>query len=188
MSESATKLELLVILDEVFRNRGYEGATLAELSRACNLGKASLYHHFPGGKEEMATILLRRAVAELNEFAFRQLDRPGPWRERIAGFVDGFARYCNDGTRNCLVAEFTATAARTKFGVEIQGQTVEWLQRLTQAFTETGVTEKRSRRRARELLGALYGALVMARMLNDPTLFQSTVQRLRKDLVEEAGR
>src|SRR3954454_5676749 len=87
MSESATKLELIAILDDVFRRRGYEGATLSELSRACNLGKASLYHHFPGGKEEMATVLLRRAIAELNDIAFRQLDRPGPWRERLSGFV-----------------------------------------------------------------------------------------------------
>ncbi len=54
MSESPVKLELITILDDVFRRRGYEGATLSVLSRACGLGKASLYHHFPGGKDEMA--------------------------------------------------------------------------------------------------------------------------------------
>jgi AcrR family transcriptional regulator len=94
MSESAVKLELIAILDDVFRRRGYEGATLSELSRACSLGKASLYHHFPGGKDEMANVLLRRAIRELNDSAFRQLDRPGPWRERLVGFIDGFSRYC----------------------------------------------------------------------------------------------
>ncbi len=97
MSESTVKLQLISILDDVFRRRGYEGATLAELSRACGLGKASLYHHFPGGKDEMANLLLRRAVAELNDLAYRQLDRPAPWRERLCGFVDGFAVYCADG-------------------------------------------------------------------------------------------
>jgi len=185
MSESAVKLELIAILDDVFRRRGYEGATLSELSRACSLGKASLYHHFPGGKDEMANVLLRRAIAELNESAFRPLDRPGPWRERLVAFIDGFSHYCADGTRNCLIAEFTATAARYKFGDEIQRQTTEWLRQLTQAFAETGAHEKRARRRARELLSTLYGALVVARLLNDPTPFQQTVQRLRKDLLAE---
>ncbi len=67
MSESPVKLELISILDEVFRRRGYDGATLSVLSRACGLGKASLYHHFPGGKDEMADVLLQRAVAQLND-------------------------------------------------------------------------------------------------------------------------
>jgi TetR/AcrR family transcriptional repressor of lmrAB and yxaGH operons len=186
MSESTVKLQLISILDDVFRRRGYEGATLSELSRACGLGKASLYHHFPGGKEEMASLLLRRAVAELNDSVYRHLDRPAPWRERLCGFVDGFAAYCANGTRNCLVAEFTATAARARFGGEIQLQTEAWLNRLTAAFAETGASEKRARRRARELLGALYGALVLARLLNDSKPFQQTVQRLRKGFEEQA--
>ena len=185
MSESTVKLHLIAILDDVFRRRGYEGATLAELSHACGLGKASLYHHFPGGKEEMASLLLRRAVAELNDLAYRQLDRPAPWRERLCGFVDGFARYCVDGTRNCLIAEFTATAARSKFGPEIRLQMDTWLRQLTAAFCETGLNEKRARRRARELLGSLYGALVFARLLDDAKPFQQTIQRLRKGFSSE---
>lgn len=185
MSESPVKLELISILDEVFRRRGYEGATLSVLSRACGLGKASLYHHFPGGKDEMASVLLHRAVAELNELAYRNLDRPAPWGQRLSGFVEGFARYCANGTRNCLVAELTATAARTRFAEEIQVQTNAWVRQLTSAFAETGISEKRARRRARELLGSLYGALVVARMLDDPKPFLQTVQRLSRGFAEE---
>ena len=185
MSESPIKLELISILDEVFRRRGYDGATLSVLSRACGLGKASLYHHFPGGKDEMADVLLQRAVAQLNELAYRHLDRPAPWNQRLSGFVDGFAAYCENGTRNCLVAELTATAARARFADRIQVQTNAWLRQLTAAFAETGVSEKRARRRARELLGALYGALVVARMLDDPKPFLQTVERLSKAFAAE---
>src|SRR4029453_1864404 len=102
MSESPVKLELISILDDVFLRRGFEGPTLSVLSRACGLGKASLYHHFPGGKDEMADVLLQRAVAQLDELAYRHLDRPGPGKPGPSGFVEGFAAYCENGTRNCL--------------------------------------------------------------------------------------
>ena len=43
----------------VFQRLGYDGASLAELSHATGLGKSSLYHYFPNGKEEMALAVLR---------------------------------------------------------------------------------------------------------------------------------
>jgi len=182
---SATKTELIATLDEVFRRRGYEGATLAELSRACGLGKASLYHHFPGGKDEMARVLLLRAGAELATRAYRHLDRPAPWHERLIGFVEGFSEYCDGGARNCLVAELAATAARVKFATEIEQQTREWLRQLTAVFAETGISQKRARRRAIDLLNTLYGALVMARLTNDPKPFRQTIRRLSRTFAKE---
>lgn len=182
---SATKTELIATLDEVFRRRGYEGATIAELSRACGLGKASLYHHFPGGKDEMARVLLLRAIAELGSRAYRQLDRPAPWHERMVGFVEGFSDYCDGGARNCLVAELAATAARVKFAAEIEQQTREWLRQLTTAFAETGISKRRARRRANDLLNTLYGALVTARLVGDPKPFRQTIRRLSRGFAKE---
>jgi len=43
-------------LAEVFRSKGYEGASLKDLSEATGLKKASLYHRFPNGKSEMALV------------------------------------------------------------------------------------------------------------------------------------
>ena len=52
------KDETIAQLLTVFRRYGYEGATLTRLSEATGLGKASLYHHFPKGKEEIAAAVL----------------------------------------------------------------------------------------------------------------------------------
>jgi AcrR family transcriptional regulator len=190
MSETKTtpidKDDLVAALDAVFRRRGYEGATLSELSRACGLSKASLYHHFPGGKEEMAHVLLRRAVAELNHRAYRHLDRPAPWHERLTGFIEGFSDYCEGGERNCLLVELAATAARGKFIDEIERQTQVWLHQLSGVFGETGISAKRARRRALELQNSLYGALVMARLSNDSKPFRQTIRRLCRGIAREA--
>lgn len=188
MANTTSKTELVATLDEVFRRRGYEGATIAELSRACGLGKASLYHHFPGGKDEMAQVLLRRAVAELGTRAYRHLDRPAPWHERLTGFVEGFSQYCDGGARNCLIAELSATGARIKFAAETEQQTREWLRQLAAVFAETGISKKRAQRRASDLLNTLYGALVMARLMNDPKPFRQTIRRLTRAFAKEQRR
>ncbi|MEP7000146.1 MAG: helix-turn-helix domain-containing protein, partial [bacterium] len=43
----SSKDEVLDRLLDTFRDRGYEGASLAELSAATGLMKSSLYHYFP---------------------------------------------------------------------------------------------------------------------------------------------
>ncbi|MCH8014302.1 MAG: helix-turn-helix transcriptional regulator, partial [Candidatus Dadabacteria bacterium] len=54
-------------LTQVFRDYGYEGASLTNLSKATGLKKASLYHRFPGGKEEMAIEVLNKAGKWIEE-------------------------------------------------------------------------------------------------------------------------
>ncbi len=61
-----TEEELLDRLTSVFRTHGFEGASLSLISKATGLQRASLYHRFPGGKEEMA-----KAVFPLREIAQR---------------------------------------------------------------------------------------------------------------------
>jgi AcrR family transcriptional regulator len=59
-----SKQTYIPILLKLFRQFGYEGVTLTKISQATGLGKASLYHHFPGGKAEMAKV----ALAEVNQW------------------------------------------------------------------------------------------------------------------------
>jgi len=53
-STKVNEEELLDRLTSVFRTHGFEGASLSLISKATGLQRASLYHRFPGGKEEMA--------------------------------------------------------------------------------------------------------------------------------------
>jgi TetR/AcrR family transcriptional repressor of lmrAB and yxaGH operons len=46
----------------LFRRKGYNGVGLAEIIDAADAPKGSFYHHFPGGKEELAEQALRRAA------------------------------------------------------------------------------------------------------------------------------
>ena len=59
-------------LSDVFRRKGYDGASYSDLMKATGLVKASLYHRFPGGKAR-GTILL-----QMNQLAGKKAGCLGP--------------------------------------------------------------------------------------------------------------
>src|SRR5260370_8776623 len=86
----ASKDEIIDRLFTVFRDRGFEGASLADLSRATGLGKSSLYHHFPRGKEQMAEAVLERATALIDNANLKVAQPPEPRTGAVRKIVSAF--------------------------------------------------------------------------------------------------
>lgn len=83
----ASKDEIIDRLFTVFRDRGFEGASITDLSRATGLGKSSLYHHFPDGKEQMAEAVLERATAVIDSEILNAARSSGTLKARIRKIV-----------------------------------------------------------------------------------------------------
>ena len=49
-----TRERILRAATRLFQTRGYHGARLSEILDVAHAPKGSLYHHFPGGKEDLA--------------------------------------------------------------------------------------------------------------------------------------
>jgi AcrR family transcriptional regulator len=82
------------ILDEatrLFAERGYEGASMADLAERVGLRKASLFHHF-ASKEELRTAVLERLVREVTSALAIAVAAEGSFEERAdtlsAGITD----------------------------------------------------------------------------------------------------
>ena len=56
---------------KVFRTSGYEGTTLSLISQMRGLGGASLYHHFPKGKQEIVEVVLMYVYQEFCAIVLR---------------------------------------------------------------------------------------------------------------------
>lgn len=186
------KTRILEALRTVFVARGYDGATLGHLAQACGLSKASLYHHFPNGKPEMAALLVRHAIAELHRLAFSGLGGDGPPERNLFSVVAGFSRYVEDGARPCILATFaqqvSAHDETLKLQKEIERQFADWHTSLSEAFRGTGYSKKRARREAHGLIGQLYGALMNAKLHGQPGLFNAGVQQISKRLEKSLSR
>lgn len=172
---------LIASIGAVFRERGYEGATLTQLAAATGLGKASLYHHFPGGKREMVEVLLRESVSELHRLAYARLTGPEPAAKRLQAFLTGFEDYLERNGGICLLGVLAMGTARESHGAEISAQLSDWRDTLTGVLEEAGYKPKRAARAAGELLSTAYGAQVVSRLLGDPRHLRRTFKRLGRE-------
>ena len=83
---------------KVFCQYGYEGVTLRQLVEACELNKATLYHHFPKGKEEMAGAVLGCLQGNLTNEVLTALNDDGSPEERIQLMLERVYQFYKGGT------------------------------------------------------------------------------------------
>ncbi|HVT69858.1 MAG TPA: TetR/AcrR family transcriptional regulator [Trebonia sp.] len=79
---------VLRIAVEVFNERGYDGASMDDLSRRLGIAKSAIYHHV-SGKEELLRMALDRALDGLGEAAARARDLDAPAIVRLETLVRG---------------------------------------------------------------------------------------------------
>jgi AcrR family transcriptional regulator len=180
----AERADVLPTLGEVFREHGFEGASLSVIGERTGLGKGSLYHFFPGGKEEMAAAVLTEIDGWFRSHIFKPLREDADGARAVRRMLDAVGDYFQSGRRVCLVGALALNDSRDLFAPRIRGYFAAWAEALERALLRAGHGPKKARARAEECLAAIQGALVLGRALHDPALFQRTIARLRKRLLD----
>ena len=173
-----TRDEALDRITEVFRSRGYEGASLRLISEATGLGRASLYHHFPGGKEEMAQAVFVHIGDRVSRDLVAPLSGPGTPRERLERHARGVARLYEDGARNCLLGAMVLGGGAKLFATQIEGQIRGWIGVLSGVAIEDGVPADLARDRATDVVARIQGALIVSRGLGSTDHFHRVLEEL----------
>src|SRR5258708_38282466 len=93
--------ELFARLTEVFRRKGYDGASYADLTEATGLVKASLYHRFPGGKEEMVDAILSEVDRQFVEYVLAPALGEGDPKERARRMGRRLREFYDSGRSWC---------------------------------------------------------------------------------------
>jgi TetR/AcrR family transcriptional repressor of nem operon len=168
---------------EVFRAKGFEGATLDELEQATGLGRGSLYGAF-GDKRS----LFLKALARYLDTAMRQrlanLQGPGAGRAEIIGVFRALAREAvgDRERKGCLVTNCSIELADRD--PDLACQAARSLDLLERAFADA-VRRAQARgeiaavrdpvRLARFLTVCMEGMLVLARMRPDAAWLDDAV-------------
>jgi TetR/AcrR family transcriptional regulator, lmrAB and yxaGH operons repressor len=177
--ETPPRAGTLPVLAEVFRAHGYEGASLALISRATGLGKGSLYNLFPGGKAEMAACVLAEIDAWFEENLYaplRAADRPA---EAVSAMFDAVETYFRSGRRVCLVGVVALGSERDRFAAAVRSYFARWVAALAEALRRSGRDPMASTALAEEVVAQIQGAIVLARALDEPAVFTRAMTALK---------
>ena len=162
-----TRERILDATAELFRRHGYTGTGLKQIVAAASAPFGSVYHHFPGGKEQLgAEVVLRsgRMYFELFELIFDA--EPDPL-EAVRGFFLGAGETLRvtDYADACPIGTVALEVASTNEPLRLATAEVfeDWIVRGAARFEGLGLEPAAARALIIQFVALLEGAFMLAR-------------------------
>lgn len=157
-ARSIDDVSLADAVAQVFSRYGYAGASINLLSEATGLGRASLYHRFPGGKDEMVAAMIDRAT-ERYSVALAPAFEAGSPLERANEVAKGLNDYYEGGTQSCFIVALSVSDAENQ---STAGRCVDaWVEALSRISRDAGLTPTQAEGAAMDVVAAIEGGLVI---------------------------
>jgi TetR/AcrR family transcriptional repressor of nem operon len=158
----------------LFRENGFNGVGVDAIMKEAGLTHGGFYGHF-ASKDELAAEAVVRALE-------RNAEKESRFADLGAFVVDYLSeRHRADRANGCAVAALGADMARQRAGVR-RGLTAH-LRRQLDRFADLvkDGTAARRRKRAITTVAGLYGALTLARAVDDPALAREILAAAREE-------
>jgi AcrR family transcriptional regulator len=169
MATTGTKDRIVGASAELFRRQGYSGTGVKQILAEASAPFGSLYHHFPGGKEQLGAETIRRS-GYLYGMLFVEIVGPAP--DVVTGVRDFFAGAAQtleetEYADACPIATVALEVSSTSEPMREACAEVfdAWITGATRRFEREGLAPERARELALLFLCALEGAFVLARAL-----------------------
>lgn len=166
-----------------FRRYGYDAASLGQLTSATGLGRSSLYHYFPGGKEEMARAVFDRIDQWAQESVLAPIEASGSPERRLNRVIAALDNFYGGGSEACLFGNFVVGDARIVFQDRLSTAFRRLIEGLATLAREKGVPAREARQRAEDAVVRIQGALIVSRGLGDPAPFRRVLKQLPQALL-----
>ncbi len=187
--EHSTYQKLTIAAADLLRQKGYAATGISDILGQANVTRGSLYHHFPGGKSDLAVAAARYSCSQLVKHIetacevaranggdfhdamvalcrriYQLFQEHGNWR-----FMTVSATLQEGGERNAFFCnEARALYARLKSKVIEEGD----------AF---GQSERNSFTAPRKALLIVEGGRMLARVVDDPMPIRSSIQFMEEE-------
>ncbi len=166
---TTTKERILYAAAELYRRKGYTGTGLKEVSVQAQAPFGSIYHHFPGGKEELGEHVIRVSGAFFLQLFVHIADSAPDIETAVEDFFRGAGDtlVATDFQDACPIAVIALEVASTNDA--LRGATADvfssWLREAGARFVAAGVPEARARELALSMVAGLEGAFLLCRAL-----------------------
>lgn len=164
-----TKDRILDVTAELFRRYGYTGTGLKQIVANANAPFGSLYHHFPGGKEQLGEQVIRRAGDMYFELVIAIFDAaPNPVRGAANIFAGAaLVLQATDFADACPIATVALEVANSSEPLRLATSDVfnSWIDGAAERFAQSGIRKRKARELAILLITAIEGAFVLSRAM-----------------------
>jgi AcrR family transcriptional regulator len=154
---------------ELFRRHGYTGTGMKQIVAQANAPFGSLYHFFPGGKEQLGGEVIRTSGEMYRQLIVAIFD-DAP--DVVAGTRDSFLGAAEtlrqtDYADACPIETVALEVASTNEPLReaTAGVFESWITTGTERFAEAGIPQARARELAIAFICALEGAFVLCRAM-----------------------
>ncbi|HEY3833238.1 MAG TPA: TetR/AcrR family transcriptional regulator [Acidimicrobiia bacterium] len=164
---TGTRERILAASTDLFRRQGYTGTGIKQILAEAGAPFGSLYHHFPGGKNELAAATIARAGDEYAQLvAGKLLAGPDIVTNVRDAFVSAGQTLIDTSYADaCPIETVALEVASTNETLRLATAEVfeSWTVGLTALLEVAGVAAAEARPLASVILSALEGAFVFAR-------------------------
>ncbi len=168
------RADLIPPIAEIFRRYGFDGASIGIIATETGAGRSSLYHFFPGGKEEMADAVLAHIHGWFEDNIFKPLDEE-PSQQALPEMFVALDDYFQSGQRVCLVGAFALDDVRDRFTQQIESYFARWTSALCACLHRSGYSKSSAETEAVSILAAVQGGIVLARASGNDAAFRVAV-------------
>jgi AcrR family transcriptional regulator len=162
-----TKDRILDATAALFLRYGYAGTGLKAIVAAANAPFGSLYHHFPGGKQELGVEVIHRSGAMYGELVMSVFDAAPDVLTGVADCFSGAAAVlvATDYADACPIETVALEVASSNEPLRIATAEVfeSWIVAATRRFEAAGVDAAAARELAITFLNLLEGAFILCR-------------------------
>jgi AcrR family transcriptional regulator len=168
---STTRARIIEAATEAFMQRGYSASGLKEISTAGAAPIGSLYHFFPGGKEELAAETLRSSGAAYQALVEAVFDGAPDMVEGVRACFEGAAERLRvtDYADACPIATVALEVASTNETLRAVTADIftSWVDSATERLERSGIDHHAARDLAIVLVAALEGGFLLSRAFKD---------------------
>jgi TetR/AcrR family transcriptional repressor of lmrAB and yxaGH operons len=156
----------------LFRQQGYASSGLQQILAESDAPRGSLYHYFPGGKEELGEAAVKLAARLMGEMLADLAKRHKTPAAFVKAYCRTMARWMeeSDFRSGCPIATTMLETAPHAPGLTKAGVAAldHWIDIIAPVLATKGVAAKEARAKAQLLIATMEGALLIARIRQSP--------------------
>lgn len=177
-----TRTRIVTATNELFRVHGYHGTSLSQISQASGATTGSIYHFFPGGKDELTAV-----VIETTGEVYRQLfdaiaTDASDAASAFVDFFDGAADVLveSDYLDPCPIGTVAREVASSNERLRAAAAAAfdSWITAAIDHLSAAGLAEPDARDLALVFVATLEGGFVLSRTLRRPDPLHAAARTL----------